>query len=204
MAESAFAPFLRAPARSGRGAGTLAAAAALVLLGGCGDLLSGGQKEIDLHATSGGGRTESGTIRGTLSFGVALDLRGEDGDLRRATPGIATGEVVIEEMDSARVVRGRVPPQGYLRVRAVFTRVEAEVTGGLRVNGVPLLGYAAVDIPPGDSLVVEFEVEMGVAARARETVVLDLAAAAWLPQVDPLTRRAPASAFVEAVELRHH
>lgn len=190
--------------REVRRAGAMAALAVAALLSGCGDLLSGGQKEIDLRATAGGGRTESGaTISGTLSFDVSVHLLGEDGAQHSATGGPVAGQVAIESADSAGVTRGGVSPQGYQRVRAVFTRVEAEVTGGLVVNGLPLLGFMAVDIPPGDSLVVEMEVEMGVAARARETLVLDLAAAAWLPQVDPLTRRAPASAFLAAVDIRH-
>jgi len=184
-----------------RGAALLVAA---LLLSGCGDLLSGGQKEIDLHATGGGGREGSGNVRGTVSFDVALRLVDEEGALVRATEAPVRGEVLIERPDSVRVVRAAVPPREYRTVRAVFTRVEAEVTGGLVVGGLPILGFAAVDIPPGDSLVVEFEMEMGVAARAREVLVLDLVAAAWLRQVDPLTRRVPAAAFTAVVEVRHH
>jgi hypothetical protein len=176
---------------------------AAALLAGCGDLLAGGDKEIDLHATGGGARG-SANLTGTLSFEVAIRLTDEEGELVSTGPAEASGDLTIERSDSVRVVRARVPSRGYASVRAVFTRVHAEVSGGLQVNGLPLLGFVEVDIPAGDSLVIELPVEMMIASRARETLVLDLGAGMWLPEVNPLTRRVPAAAFLAAVDVRHH
>jgi hypothetical protein len=99
------------------------------------------------------------------------------------------------------VVSGRVDDVDYPVARVVFTRVTANVTGGLVIGGVGLTGQVDVGIAPGDSVVVEMPVDLGD-PDDDATLLIDLDASAWLFTVNPVTRLVSATAFRNAVKLR--
>ena len=192
--------------------------AGMVALAGCGrELVGGGQREVDAAATgdgTGGGSpstapryavapAEGGVyqlngIGGTISFDARVSL------LRAGVPvplGGGSATVRADGGDTVRVVSDGVPAVTYPVARVVFTRVTANVTGGLVVGGVNLTGRIDVAIAPGDSVVVERPVDLG-AADEDATLLIDLDASAWLPAVNPATRLVSAATFASAVKLR--
>ncbi|HEX8242201.1 MAG TPA: hypothetical protein VF541_01850 [Longimicrobium sp.] len=202
------------------------AAAALLLmlaLGGCGkEVVVGGQKHVDTRATGDGtpegsassnrapafARSPSGAIagavagraQGTLTFDAKVALVASGGTAVPLGPP-ATTTVRIDGSDTVAVVSGNVPAARYTAVRVTFTRVQANVTGGLLLGGVGATGLFTVSILPGDSIVVERAVDLG-AEEASARVLVDLDASAWLGTADPLTRLVAAATFRDAVKVR--
>lgn len=178
-----------------------------LLAAGCGrDAVAGGYKEVETVAVGDGdaggsaSRAPAGARRlslsvpqGTLTFVAAVSLVAEDGGPVPVTDGARTVQLTIDGRESfaeARVLRTR-----YARVRVVFTRVEADVTGGL----LGITGLVKVGIAPGGSLVVERDVPLADADR-RDTVVVDLNASAWLAAA--VAGTVPAPVFESAVRIR--
>lgn len=203
-----------------------AAAALLLMLGlaGCGkEVVVGGQKHVDTGATGDG--TPEGSASGTrapsfakaLSGGIAAAVAGRaqgtitfDARVSLLASGVgavplgsspATATVRIDGSDTVRVATGAVPTARYTAVRVTFTRVQANVTGGLVLGGVGATGLFTVSILPGDSIVVERAVDLG-APDADTRLLVDLDASAWLGTANPLTRLVAAATFRDAVKVR--
>lgn len=189
------------------------------VLSGCGaELLAGGQREgeVSAVATDGSGAPSSartdgsglspslarqGTaLAGSLDLAVAVTLIAEDGEEEPITNGEVTARLRLAAADTVPLGRQEVPEGSYTRVRLAFSRVEAEVTEGLLIGGIPLLGRVAVEIGDGP-LVMEVPVRVVVREEVPSTLVVDLRAAAWLGATDPLTRRIAAAEFRSAVEV---
>jgi hypothetical protein len=203
----------------------LALLAATPLLSGCGtDALAGGfDGEVRTVATSspeGGGandeagaaparysRAPSAAAEGTVSFDAAVALVSSDGEEVRITKGTVPAVVAIDGSDSSLLGEARVPAGSYARARVTFTRVSADITGGLVVGGLPLLGEVRVQIGAGERLVVERPITLTVAPESQETVIVDLNARAWLDSVINVglpgqTPLVPAAEFTSAVAVR--
>lgn len=174
--------------------GWIPALLALLALGGCGrEVVGGGQKEVETVAVGDGTpdgsasraaaaqgvRWSAAAPQGTLTFTARVSLVAEDGRVHPLTTGAPEVRVRLDGSDRVTVSRARVPRERYVLARVAFTGVAADVTGGLSVGGIPVLGPVRVAIPPGDSLVVERAVVLE-ADRARERLVVDLDASAWL------------------------
>ncbi|HEV2148477.1 MAG TPA: hypothetical protein VGR37_13830 [Longimicrobiaceae bacterium] len=164
-----------------------------LLAAGCGrDAIAGGYKEVETvavgdgtpdgsasRAAAGGARWSVAVPQGTLSFTARASLVAEDGRAVPLTEQPREVRVRLDGTDRATLSRALVPPVRYTRARVVFTSVAADVTGGLTIGGLPLLGPVRVAIPAGDSVVVERAVALEP-ERTRETLVVDLNASAWL------------------------
>lgn len=193
--------------------------AGMTMLSGCGrELVGGGARDVDARATGdgtaggspslapsravapGGGPVfQTNGVSGTITFDARVSLvRGST-----ATPlnGTATSTVSANGHDTVLVVSGRVDEVEYPVARVVFTRVTANVTGGLVIGGVGLTGQVDVGIAPGDSVVVEMPVDLGD-PDDDATLLIDLDASAWLFAANPVTRIVSATAFRNAVKLR--
>jgi hypothetical protein len=203
----------------------LALAAAAALGGGCGkELTAGGQRdgEVVTYVTSeegGPGQSlapadggpslyHASHPAGSPGGGAALLVQGDvvvdaqvsllDGSHEvplHATP--ASAAVRIEAADSALLVTGQVEAAAYTHVRVRFSRVEAQVRGGL-----PLLGLVKVDMQAGP-VVVDIPVPVQVRAGARTRIVIDLNAHQWLPRATPALLVARGD-FQNAVTVRVH
>ena len=193
---------------------------AVLALGGCGkDLVAGGARDVEVHATgdatpngspsaarmslapAAGQRSMSAAAaQGTIAFDARVSLVSSNQvEAVNRTP--ASASVRIDGRDTVRVTGGEVPRGSYDRVRIVFTRVEADVTSGLVVGGVTITGRVAVAIAPADSIVVERAVSLG-GQDDDIRVVVDLDASAWLASTNVVTRIVPAAAFQSAVKVR--
>lgn len=202
------------------GAGIPAVLLACAVLGGCGaELLAGGQREGEVSALAtdgsggpsaaragGGGysaslaRTAAAIPEGSLELTAAVTLIGEDGEEAPVTDGAVAARLRLAAADTVPLGTEEVPEGEYTRARVVFSRVQAEVTGGLSIGGVPILGAVAVEIGSAP-LVVEAPVQVLVREDDPALLVVDLNVAAWIAAADPLTRRVPAAALRSAVEI---
>jgi hypothetical protein len=113
----------------------------------------------------------------------------------------ATATVRIDGADTVRIASGDVPAARYTAARVTFTRVQANVTGGLVLGGVGATGLFTVSILPGDSIVVERPVDLG-GPEADARLLVDLDASAWLGTANPATRLIAAATFRDAVKVR--
>jgi len=178
---------------------TAFAAFGLIAIAGltaCDDLVFDGTRgELTVAAVGSSFQT---SVRGTVEFDAQVDLFAEVGqDVRvESRPGV----VSIEPGERAILRRQRVPETRFVRVRVTFTRVEAQVDGGLLVRGAPYLGAARVRTPSG-GIVVERTLELDLPSNARGTVIVDLAAPQWLTAVDPGNRWVPTEDFAAALRI---
>jgi hypothetical protein len=197
--------------------GAAALLAATMMLAGCsGELVGGGQRDVDAAATgdgtgggspslapryavSGGGGPafQANGVSGTISFDARVMLmRGGSAELI----GTGTGKVVAADgRDTVQVASASVAAVTYPTARVTFTRVQANVASGLTIGGVSVTGQVSVAI--ADSVVVEMPVDLGD-ADDDATLLIDLDASAWLSAANPATRLVPAAAFQSAVKLR--
>ena len=196
----------------------VALTAGMMALAGCGrELVGGGARDVDARATGdgtpggsasmapayaiapGGGPTyQLNGFSGTVTFDARVYLvRGGTVDAL----GTGTASVAVNGRDTVTVASGRAARVDYPVARVVFTRVTANVTGGLVIGGTSLTGQVNVAIAPGDSIVVESPVDLG-GRDDDATLLVDLDASAWLVLANPLTRIVPAAAFQSAVKLR--
>jgi hypothetical protein len=199
------------------------AALAGVLAACSGEVVGGGQKPVETRAVGDGGTASSSSVAGTapdrgarystsfasaaaagtVDFDARVTLVDESHGQERAVIGTATAQVGIAQHDSVLVAREQVAAVPYVRARVAFTRVHANVTGGLVIGGVNLTGAVDVPIAQYDSVVVERDVAMTDRTRPY-VLVVDLNAGAWLPAASTATRLVPDSVFASAVRLRAH
>lgn len=192
----------------------LALVLALLATAGCGrEVVGGGQKEVETVAVGDatpdgsasralasaaplpGAASSAAVPLGTLSFTATASLVAEDGSVVPATGGPRQAAVRLDGGERTPVARQVVPDVSYVRARVAFTRVTADVTGG--VLGVA--GAVRVAIPAGDSVVVERAVAIP-AGSARAVLVVDLDASRWL--VGAVGGLVSPGTFAAAVRLR--
>lgn len=208
--------------RTVRGALLLSGAA---LLGGCGELTSGGLGEVEVYATANDPEAEPSASTRAVAPAV-----GDRPPIARQSAAEAEGLLIaelqaylrsdateewVEITDGPRDLtidlEGRTERRAgvrfvtagrYSRFRVVFHRVEADVTGGLIVDGLPILGTVTVDLGAQGTLTVERDVVLDVPADGAVDVVLYLNAGVWLPTLSVPTLTVAAAAFRDAVGVR--
>jgi hypothetical protein len=136
--------------------------------------------------------------QGTVSFDARVSLVTSGGGVVPLNRDATSATVRIEGTDTALVAREQVEATTYTRARVTFTRVAANVTGGLSIGGISVTGQIRVGIAPGDSVVVEAPVE--IRGRAKQTLIIDLDASEWLSQSS--AGIVSTSDFRSAVDLR--
>jgi hypothetical protein len=179
-------------------------------LGGCGaELTAGGQTEVQAVVTSEDGvqsssashaplfSTSGSSAAGRMEVDARVTLVAENGVETRLTQNPVSGSFQIEQRDSALIGRGSVPATRYTRARITFTRVQAEVSGGL-----PVLGTIRVDLGTVGQVTVDTPLLLEPVPGRLETVVVDMNAHVWLASANPVTRLVAASTFASAVEIR--
>jgi hypothetical protein len=198
----------------------LAPLALLLALAGCGqELTAGGQKgDVDVDVTDDPGSPPAanpdlaparGAPRlalrsalapsGTVAVEGRVSLVTTDGRTI-ALPAGAGVVVTLSSTEEARLTRGSVSAVAYQAARITFTKLEANVTGGLSVGGVNLLGTVRVDL--AQPLVIEAPIALTVRANGQHQVEIDLNAETWLLAANPVTRVVPAAALRGVVTVR--
>jgi len=88
----------------------------------------------------------------------------------------------------------------YTELRVVFTKIQAEVEGGLVINGLPVVGEVRVQLED-ISLEVTRSVDLDVQEGQTVELVLDLNAPAWLTAVDPVTSTVDETVFASLMNV---
>jgi hypothetical protein len=196
----------------------------MLALAACsGEVVGGGQRDVDTYATADGGspaspaRLPAGrlspggfgtyhaqllTAQGTVSFDARFSLLATAGGATRLTDETETVVVDLPGGDSVRVSREAVPDLQYSHVRIEFVRAAAHVTGGLVLGGAPFTGTLAVDIRDAP-LVVDVPITLEEGG-GDVTLVVDLDASSWILAGDRVTGTVPSAAFAAAVKARVH
>jgi hypothetical protein len=102
--------------------------------------------------------------------------------------GVILDEAVREFVDAVR----------YTELRVIFTKIQAEVEGGLVVNGVPILGEVHVELEDV-SLEVTRPIDVDLQPGGEVGLILDLNAPAWLAGVNPITQTVDETVFAALV-----
>lgn len=194
----------------------LAAALSLPALTGCDEATGpSGQGEVEVMVT-GDSESSSAAIspsrygtsgsgaEGTVDVRARVYLLAEAGQWVEVTQGGAA-EATVSASGSgggAMLARARVDGRSYGRVRVVFERVEADVSGGVVVGvGSLLQGRVTVDLAGGGQAVVEREVDVTVRSGSSAELTIDLNSDAWLSRANAETRTVSRADFEAAVRV---
>jgi hypothetical protein len=141
-------------------------------------------------------------VEGDLSLDAAAWLITAEGEQVPITDGTVTAAFRMEGPDEVLLGRADVEARSYTAVRVVFTRVEADVEGGVIINGEPFVGLVSVQMGSANRVVVERPIELTVRRRSTQTIVVDLDAHQWLPATVLPDRTVPALIFSSVVDVR--
>ena len=196
----------------------LAPLALLLALAGCGqELTAGGQREGEVSAvliddpgapapnrspTRSGASFSTSRARiptGTVNVQATVTLVSERGGAQELVTQAGGGTVDLGSTSKTLLARADISSIRYTLARVEFTRVQANVTGGLLVGGLDLTGAVSVALP--QPVVVEKAIDLTVVEEGHHELEIDLNAEKWLVAIDPLTRTVPSAAFRTAVTM---
>lgn len=148
-------------------------------------------------------RDGGGDAQGTVSFEARLYVRTDAGKWIEVTSESAQGATVDASGRAASEVfaSGRVDAGSYNRVRVVFERVEADVTGGITIGTGLLTGRIEVELGGSGEAVVERNVDVAVESGSSATLLVDLNSDAWLGHASSQTRTVSRADFESAVRV---
>lgn len=145
------------------------------------------------------GPSAVGTLLGNLEVTLEVLVRRGDGSWLDLTGGEQPITLPISGGNLEELVSQPIEPALYDQVRVVFHTVEADVTGGLEIGGVPITGRIRVQNTA--PIVVEQEFELTVSAQQVMEISIDLNAGDWLPTASPTGLEVSVEEFQAAVEL---
>jgi hypothetical protein len=198
----------------------VAAAVLSIGLGGCGNLTGGGFAQVDVSVTGDHEppppspfvaamfapamfapvgspvlADEAEEAEGEVEIDFQLYLVGESGGERRLGEEELRAKVDVQGVTLDESVSGwPISAERYTELRIVFTKIQAEIEGGLVVDGVPIAGEVHVELEDV-SLEVVRAIDLDVHDGEMVELILDLNAPAWLTAVDPLTRTVDETVF---------
>jgi hypothetical protein len=201
-----------------RSTSMLATAALLLGLGACdgatGTAAGDARAEVAVVGDGGGAshstapaegeRSATGGAEGEVSFRARVYLRSSTGAW------VALAERAEGTVDAAgrggaqTVATTRLRAGSYNRVRVVFERVDAHLSGGLHLSTGVLTGTVTVRAASGSQVVVERDANVSASAGATTRVLVDLATSAWLTRADAETRTVSEADFRSAVRITAH
>lgn len=193
----------------------LTAALAIPALLGCEDATGPdrqGEVEVTVIGDAGASSAASGPsfyrssgsgAEGTVDVSARVYLLAESGEWVEVTDGTAARTTVNASGGAGSTfARSRVEGRSYGRVRVVFERVEADVSGGLEVGlGSTLVGTVTVDAAGSGGAVVEREIDLEVRSGSSATLTIDLNSDAWLSRASAETRTVSRADFEAAVRV---
>lgn len=145
-----------------------------------------------------------GSAQGTVQFTARVFVQTSAGSWIALTEQAAQSTTVdASGRGGAQVFASEdVEAQSYNRVRVVFERVNANVTGGIQLSlGGLLTGLVQVNLGSDSEVVVEREVEVDARSGTASTVVINLNADAWLSRADAQSKAVSEAEFQSAVRV---
>jgi hypothetical protein len=189
-----------------------------VALASCGNVTSGGVGDvevvltsgevIDLSATvqsalvSGIARSTEDGIQGTLTVRVRSFARRRDGEFEELTDGVQELTLSLQDPEPVEIARRALSAGRYEAVRTFFSRIEAEVTSGLVIDGVPVEGTIPVDLGALGTLSVVDLNGFDVWEGAPTVITLEMQSRVWLRLVNAVARRVDLDDFRRIFRVR--
>lgn len=184
----------------------------------CGtEVLAGGHRDGEVRgvATSSSGGSPSnaeigpraalaanvGAPTGAVEFTASLLLVSDENVQYLVTDGVANVHLGLATTDRIEFARSEIPVGHYTEAIVIFTRVRADVTGGLIVNGLPFVGEIAVAASADDPATVQVPISMDVSETGSSTILLDLRATAWLTAAEVAGTHIPQAVFENAIQI---
>lgn len=194
----------------------------LLITGGCGNVTSGGFGDVEVvlssdevedlqEAATGMVLAEVGlpsttshgsNIQGTLTVRVRSFARRGPGDFVELTDGVQEVTVSLSDPEPVEIARRSLPAGSYDAVRTFFGRIEADVTGGLIIDGDPVIGTVRVDLGEDGSLSVVTVTGFEVWADAPAVVAIEMQSGIWLRLVDAVLGSVDVDDFRESFRVR--
>jgi hypothetical protein len=165
-------------------------------LSACGDLTAGGagEVEIEIIADSVSGSVVASPIQGTLTIGVQIFAQNGPREVE-LTNGVQELQIALDGSSLGTVSRRVLPSGRYRGGRIVFRKVEADVQGGLLVEGQPFVGDVVVDLGPDNRLSFPWSTELEVTENATVHLVVEMRAPRWLRLLNRDQRRVSRESF---------
>lgn len=212
-------PPRRPMGRWAHGAVTLAC---LLVTGGCGNVTSGGFGDVEVVLSSDEveGLQEVATgmllsevglpstishgsnIQGTLTVRVRSFARRGLGDFIELTDGVQEVTVSLGDPEPVEIARRPMPAGSYDAIRTFFGRIEANVTGGLVIDGELITGTVRVDLGEDGALSVVTLTGFEVWEDAPTVVAIEMQSHVWLRLVDAVLQRVDVDDFRESFRVR--
>ena len=197
-----------------------------LLLGGCGNLTSGGVGELEvvvaadsvslsaaLQSMHGSGLladtpslqapSDSPRIDGTLTVRIQVFVLRRLGQWSEVTDGVQEIVLPLGNTEPVTIAQTALSAGPYRTARTLFRRVEADIRGGLEIDGEAITGRVLVDLGPEDRLQVETGLLLNVTEGQRSELAVDLHADRWLRRLDRVLRRVSSDHFQDEFRLRH-
>jgi len=206
----------------------LACASALLLAAGaCGNVTAGGFTEVvvdvsgdvpdpvpqatllaaapalDASATSGplpSSHDDAQDAEGEVEVDFTLALITESGGVVPLGQDDIRVKIDLQGVDEAEAVKELIPAWRYTGLRITFTHIKVEVSGGLVINGQPVIGEIRVELE-GPDLVVTRTLDLDAIEGDTVTLLMDLNTRAWLEAVDPVTLTVDPAVFASLINL---
>ena len=176
----------------------------LLLTGGCGNVTSGGfgdmevvlssdevaelQEVVSAMVLADGAHpaaiSHGSAIEGTLTVRVRSFARRGIGDFVELTDGVQEVTVPLGDPEPVEIARRSMPAGSYDAIRTFFGRIEANVTGGLFIDGVEVTGTVRVDLGTDGALSVVTLTGFEVWEDAPTVVAIEMQSGVWLRLVD--------------------
>jgi len=134
----------------------------------------------DAVAVSQDFSTPNSRVQGTVTAGLQLFLLGPNREWVEVTDGPQEITVDLRSSGENRLARRSVSAGRYIRVRTVLRRVEAQVLGGLVIDGLPFLGPVRVELGSGEGLILEEPTFLELREGEEERLVVALNSQLWL------------------------
>jgi hypothetical protein len=193
----------------------------LIWVGGCGgNLTSGGLSDVEVfvsgndpEASSAPGRLplpavgmvaqQAGppVISGTVTATLRVEMLRGDRQWVEVTDGPQTVTVGLSGAGPSLLAARPLEAGRYIGVRTTFLRVEANVEGGLVVDGASVTGPIPVELPAA-GLRVEEGLFLELEERDPARLMVALNSQLWLRLVITPIRRVPQTVFRQAVRVR--
>lgn len=206
----------------------LAISAALALAGvaaGCGNVTSGGLGEVEVVMSSGeveGGQTTADVmptvlsealggaeatshlteLRGTLTVRVRSFARARDGTFEEITDGVQEVVLSLEDPQPLEIARRSLPAGPYDAVRTFFGRIEANIEGGLIIDGRLVTGPVRVNLGPGGTLSIVDYTGFEVVEDQPTTIALEMHSRIWLRLADAVLQEVDVEDFRRTFRVR--
>jgi hypothetical protein len=168
-----------------------------------------GDLESGPSASRGSGYSQAvlasdGSAQGTVQFTVRVYVQSNTGAWVEVTEQ-ATQNVTVDASGRGGmqvIASETLEARSYHRVRVVFERVNATVTGGIQLGiGGLLTGAVQVNLGSDREVVVEREVEVNAQMGSTATIVINLNADTWLSKADAQAKGVSEAEFQSAVRI---